>query len=164
MNERTIIITEWIEPRCPYCRYVYYSILQDLQVRRYELNYKLMRQGYQPMPPIEIKLIDVSANDDSKEMQWFQQYSEKIGGIFTPAIKVGESGKIHYLWGKEKKSTLEKSQLSSTEELRMNILREIQDILTRVEQKMPLYDKELFNPMKNIKTQLPLMYQPHGGF
>jgi len=33
-------IYEFIEPTCPYCRYVYIYILKDLMVKRVELNQK----------------------------------------------------------------------------------------------------------------------------
>lgn len=164
MNERSITITEWIEPKCPYCRYVYYSVLRDIQVRRVELNRKLVKQGHYPMPLIEIKLVDVVANVGCKEMQWFEQYSHKIGGTYTPAIRVGNSGKIYYLWGKDKQATLEKSQLSSTAKLKSEIIQEIQDILMRLDQEPKMYDKELFNHLKSEIAKPSVMFTPKGGF
>jgi hypothetical protein len=165
MNERTITLTEWIEAKCPYCRYVYYSILKDIQVRRIELNRKLVKQGHLPMPKIEIKLIDVEANKGCKEMQWFDQYSQKIGGVFTPAVRVGNIGKVFYLWGKDKDRPLSEKELSASAKLKSEILQEIQDILERVDRDGRFYDRDLYNPASNMKLVKPRMiYTPHGGF
>ena len=165
MNEKIITITEWIEAHCPYCRYVENSILRDIQARRIEINRKLQKQGHYPIPPLEIRLIDIEANRGSREMQWFQQYSQKVGGVFTPAIRVADSGKVFYLWGSEKKETLDKKAISNTDKLKADIIRDIQDILDRVDRKPLLYDKEFYNPKRVMEIVRPrVMYTPFGGF
>ena len=122
-----------------------------------------MKRGHIPMPIIELKLIDVDANTECKEMQWFSQYSQKIGGVFTPAIRVGESGKVFYLWGKEKKDVPTEKQLSSTEKLKADLLNEIQEMLSQFEREPTYYDIELFNPKATFHKPLPrIMYQPFG--
>jgi len=164
VNEKTITIYEWIEAHCPYCRYVYYSVLRDLQVRRMELNRKLVKQGHLAMPPLEIELIDIHGNQGNKEMQWFNIYSQKIGGVFTPAIRVGNSAKVYYLWGEEKKEQLEEKELSATDKLKSDIIQEIQDLLSRVDRKALMYDKYFYNNKKLSNTPRPrVMYTPHGG-
>jgi len=164
VNEKVITVYEWIESHCPYCRYVYYSVLRDLQVRRIELNRKLVKQGYLPMPPLEIELIDIHGNQGNKEMQWFNIYSQKIGGIFTPAIRVGNSAKVYYLWGEEKKEQLEEKQLSATDKLKSDIIQEIQDILSRVDRDALMYNKNFYNDKKLISTPRPrVMHTPFGG-
>jgi len=164
LNEKEITIYEWVEAFCPYCRYVYYSVLRDLQVRRKELNTKLVKQGHFAMPPLEIELIDIHGNQGNAEMQWFKIYSQKIGGIYTPAIRVGKSAKVYYMWGQEKKEQLEEKALSATDKLKSDILQEIQDILLRVDRNPLMYDKNYYNNKKLLHTPRPkIMYTPHGG-
>ena len=63
---KTIVL--FIEPECPYCRYVYYRILRDILVRRTTLNQKMHQQGIKKtIPPFDIKVIDIVANRGCKE-------------------------------------------------------------------------------------------------
>jgi len=164
--EKVIVITEWIEAKCPYCRYVYYSILKDLQVRRDQLNRKLVKEGHFPMPILEIHLVDVEANRGNKEMQWFELYSRKVGGRFTPAIRVGNSQKIFYLWGdRDKGESLDQKKLSNTDKLKSDIVAEIEDILARIDRKPKYYDDFMYNHRKVMEITTPrVMYTPFNGF
>lgn len=165
MNEKKIYFTEFIEAHCPYCRYVEVSILRDIIVRRDELSKKLVKRGYLPLPILELKLVDVEANQGSKEMQWFQQYSRKIGGVYTPAIRVGDSGKVFYLWGKDKEEAPSAETLSSTEKLKRDLILEVEHIITSVEKKPRFYDKDFFNPKAQVqKPRVPVKHTPYGGF
>ncbi len=159
MNESYITIYEWIEAHCPFCRYVENSILRDIQARRVDINKQLAKQGMYPMPPIELRLVDIEGNKDSKEMQWFSQYSQKIGGVYTPAIRVEKSDKVFYLWGKQGQEE------SATKKLKSQIVQEIQNILTKVDKKPLLYEKEFYN-QRNVMHKPPVrpMYKPFGGF
>jgi hypothetical protein len=133
--------------------------------RRDTLSKKLVKQGYRPLPIIEIKLVDVDANIDSKEMQWFSQYSQKVGGVYTPAIRVGDSGKVYYLWGKQKEETPDATALSSTDKLRKDIILEIEDIITRVDKKPRLYDEFHYNHTHNVANPtVHVVHTPFGGF
>lgn len=163
MEEKTLTIYEFIEAHCPYCRYVYYSVLRDLQVRRIELNRKLIKQGNLPMPILEIELVDVHGNMGCEEMQWFQNYSEKMGGMFTPAVRIGKFGKVYYLWGKEKKDIFEEKELTNTEKLKAQLINEIQDILSRIDRNPLLYDKDYYNNTRQMFIPVPhVMNTPYG--
>ncbi len=98
-----IPIIEYKEHNCPYCRYVYYEILKRLEDERPAINKRLIQRGQQPIPPIQVKTIDIDANRGCKEQQWFEIYSKKVGGTFTPAVYLPTAGKILYLFGSEKK-------------------------------------------------------------
>jgi len=133
-------VVEFIEPECPYCRYVYYFVLRDIQVRRMDLNRKMSQQGYNRyIQPFDIKIIDIVANRGYKEEQWFQWYSRKIGGRYTPVINIDDVG--FYLWGKEKPKELKTEELSRTDRLKTKIIRELTE--TVFEKEPQLYDKEL---------------------
>jgi glutaredoxin len=165
LNENRIIITEYIEANCPYCRYVEMSIIRDIIAKRDTINRMLVKSGNKPMPIIELKLVDVDANDGSKDGQWFEQYSKKIGGRFTPVIKVGDTGKTHYLWGKEKQETISEKQISATAKLKNDILQEIQQIITSVDLKGLYYNKDFYNPKRHLhQPPVKMMYQPFGGY
>jgi hypothetical protein len=165
VNEKSITITMFIEAHCPYCRYVEHSILHDLQARRIELNTKLRRQGHMSMPIIEINLVDVEANKGCREMQWFDQYSEKMGGMYTPAIKIEGSQKIFYMWGKDKKEVMGEKEIGGTQKLRADILMEIQDVLSKVDKAGLMYDKDLYNHKRHMVRTMPHAWNtPFGGF
>ena len=138
MNPVEVVL--YMEAYCPYCNYVHKYILKDIQIRRDEINRKLRREGLPPIPPIEIRVIDINANDGSRYVQWYEWYSRKIGGRYTPIIKIGN--KIFYLWGRDKPETIEKKQLSRTQLLKKQIIEELQDIARRVE-KEPRFVEEL---------------------
>jgi hypothetical protein len=165
MDEKKIIITEYIEANCPYCRFVEISILRDMIARRDEINKRLIKRGRLPLPVIELKLIDVDANDGNKEMQWFNHYSQKIGGKYTPAIRIGGSEKVFYLWGKqEKKDVPTKEQLSSSNKLKLDIIEEIQTILTKLDRDPLLYDKDLYVHKRRLyDAPVQVRYMPFGG-
>lgn len=165
MNEKRIVIIEFMEQHCPYCRYVETSILADIVARRDEISKAVIQKGYRPLPILEIKLVDVEANSGSQEMQWFEQYSAKVGGIYTPAVRVGNSGKVYYLWGKQKEETPSSGELSSTEKLKKDIILEIQDIISRVDKKPRLYDEFKYNAHQQVhQTRVMARYTPFGGF
>lgn len=165
MNEKKIYFTEFIEAHCPYCRYVETSILRDIIARRDELSKKLVKRGYLPLPILELKLVDVEANVGSKEMQWFRQYSHKVGGIYTPAIRVGNSGKVFYLWGKDKEEAPSAKSLSSTEKLKRDLILEVEEIITSVDKKPRLYDEYFYNPSQKMQVpNVPVKHTPYGGF
>ncbi len=156
VGEKVIVITEWGEATCPYCRYVYYSILRDLQVRRDQLNRKLIKEGHYPMPVLELHFVDVEANRGSREVQWFELYSRKVGGRFTPAIRVGDSAKIFYLWGqKDKTESLEKKNLSNTDKLKADLVAEIEDILGRIDRKAEYFEDYMYNHRKILEVPTP---------
>ena len=138
MNPVEVVL--YMEAYCPYCNYVHKYILKDIQIRRDEINRKLRREGLPPIPPIEIRVIDINANDGSRYVQWYEWYSRKIGGRYTPIIKIGN--KVFYLWGRDKPETIEKKQLSRTQLLKKQIIEELQDIARRVE-KEPRFVEEL---------------------
>jgi hypothetical protein len=79
-----------------------------------------------------------------------------MGGMFTPAIRIGKFGKVFYLWGKEKKDVMEEKELSNTEKLKAQLITEIQDILSRIDRNPMLYDKDYYN-----NTRQMLRVQPH---
>ena len=165
MNEKRITITEFIEASCPYCRYVETSILCDIVARRDDISKALVKKGYRSLPIIDINLVDVDANDGSKEMQWFAQYSRKVGGMYTPAVRVGNSGKVYYLWGKGKEETPSAKDLSSTDKLKKDIVLEVEDIITRIDREPRLYDEFHYNHTKSVqKPRIPVIYTPFGGF
>lgn len=147
----------FIDAFCPYCNYVHKFILRDIQVRRSDINRKLIKEGLTPIPPIEIRVIDVEANYGSIHSRWYEWYSEKIGGKYTPVIKIGD--KIFYL---EKEEIVE--NLPSAELLRYQIIKELQDIVERVEKK-PSYAKEIkptierINVIKANKTGIPAYWR-----
>ena len=143
-------IVEFIEPLCPYCRYVYYNILRDIQVRRITLNQKMHQQGIKKIiSPFNIKLIDIVANRGCKEEQWFQWYSRKVGGRYTPVIMIGEVG--FYLWGGDKPTKLEKEQLSRTDKLKSDIIAELTEEV--FEKKPQLFDKTLMHVDRGIRIR-----------
>ena len=165
VNEKSITITMFIESHCPYCRYVEHSVLHDLQARRMELNQKLRKQGGIAMPPIELNLVDVEANKGCKEMQWFDVYSQKIGGAYTPAIKIEGSQKVFYMWGKDKKENIEEKEVGGTQKLRTDILTEIQDVLSKVDKVGLLYDRDMYNHKRHMVKPVPhVINTPFGGF
>jgi len=137
---KPIEVVLYMEAFCPYCNYVHKYILKDIQIRRDEINRKLRRERLPPIPPIEIRVIDINANDGSKYMQWYEWYSRKIGGRYTPIIKIGN--KVFYLWGENKPETIEKKQLSRTQLLKKQIIEELQDITRRLE-KEPRFVEEI---------------------
>jgi len=131
-------VYEFIEPTCPYCRYVYYHILRDILVRRDILNQKMHQHGiHKWIPPFDIKVIDIVANRGCKEEQWFQWYSRKIGGRYTPVVVVND--KSFYLWGKDKPTILTEEQISRTDELKSNIINEL--VEDYFEKQPVFYDK-----------------------
>lgn len=141
-------IVEFIEPECPYCRYVYYHILRDIQVRRITLNQKMQQQGIKKIiPPFDIKIIDIVANRGCKEEQWFQWYSRKIGGRYTPVIMIDEVG--FYLWGSDKPKKLEKEHLSRTDKLKSEIIAELTQEFFEKEPQM--FDKMLMYADRGIR-------------
>ena len=141
-------IIEFIEPTCPYCRYVYYHVLRDIQVRRVTLNQKMNQQGInKSIQPFDIKVIDIIANRGCRDEQWFQWYSRKIGGRYTPVIMIDEVG--FYLWGGDKPSKLEKEQLSRTDKLKSDIIAELTDNI--FEKKTPLFDKMLMHKERGVR-------------
>lgn len=140
-----IQVVEFIEPDCPYCRYVYYYVLCDLQVRRDELNRKMMQHGDKTrIPPFEIKLVDIIANKGCTEEQWFQWYSMKtgIGKEGTPIVVIND--KIFYLLHKKNKEKLELEKLSRTDLLKSQIISELTDVF--FEKQPQLYDLERMIP------------------
>ena len=117
-----------------------------------------------PLPIIELKLVDVEANVGCREAQWFKQYSDKIGGEYTPAIQVGENGKVFYLWGK-KGDTPTEEEISSAGKLKSDIIMEMQRILSSIDKEPTYYDKDMFN--RKDKMFLPnyrMRFMPFGGF
>ena len=141
-------IVEFIEPRCPYCRYVYYHILRDILVRRVTLNQKMHQQGINKIiQPFDIKVIDIVANRGCKEEQWFQWYSRKIGGRYTPVVMIDEVG--FYLWGKDKPTKLEKEQLSRTDKLKSEVIFELTE--KYFEKEPQLFDKMLMHRDRGIR-------------
>lgn len=142
-------IVEFIEPECPYCRYVYHYVLRDILVRRMDLNQKMTQQGMKKyIPPFDIKVVDIVANKGCKEEQWFTWYSRKIGGRYTPVIVVEDVG--FYLWGKEKPKELKQEELSRTERLKVEIIREL--VKDYFEKKPQYFDKELMIQDRGIVT------------
>lgn len=129
---KPIEIILYVEPFCPYCNYVQKFILRDIQIRRDELNRKLIREGLPPIPPIEIRVIDINANDGSIHSRWYEWYSKKVGSRSTPIVKIGN--KIFYLW-REKPDVLKEKELSKAEVLKAQIINELIDIGRRAEER-----------------------------
>lgn len=141
-------IVEFIEPTCPYCRYVYYYVLRDISVRRVTLNQKMNQQGINKViSPFDIKVVDIVANRGTKEEQWFQWYSRKIGGRYTPVVMIDEIG--FYLWGGDKPTKLEKEQLSRTDKLKSDIIAELTESV--FEKQPQLFDKMLMHSDRGIR-------------
>ena len=115
------------------------------QVRYSEINRKLRSEGLPPIPPIDIRVIDVNVTYD----EWYETYSRKVGGRATPVIKVGNS--IFYLFGKDKPTTLQQKQLSATSLLKSQIIEKLQQMVTSVE-KEPSLDVR-------IVPELPINYR-----
>ena len=120
--EKRVEVLLFLEAHCPYCNYVHKYILRDLQVRRDEWSRKL---GFM-LPMIDIRLIDVNSNYQTRYSKWYEWYSRKIGGRYTPIIVIAD--KIFYLWGSEKTEKLEKGQLSRTVLLKSQIIEAIRDM------------------------------------
>lgn len=140
-------ITEFIEPECPYCRYVYYYVLRDIMVRRVTLNQKMAQQGISKyIPPFDIKIVDIIANRGSIDEQWFDWYSHKIGGRYTPVVKIGDIG--FYLWGGDKPRELKEEQLSRTDKLKTDLIREL--TIEVFDKEPELFDKNLMNMVRGI--------------
>ncbi|HDD57554.1 MAG: hypothetical protein DRP18_04395 [Candidatus Aenigmatarchaeota archaeon] len=127
---KPVEVVLFMEAYCPYCNYVHKFVLRDIQVRRTEINAKLRREHLPPIPPIDIRIVDVNANTGSVYSKWYEWYSRKIGGRFTPLIKIGN--KIFYLWS-EKPETLEQKEVSKAQNLKAQIINELIDISRRVE-------------------------------
>jgi len=127
---KPIEVILFMEAHCPYCNYVHKFILRDIQIRRGEINAKLRREHLPPIPPIDIRIIDVNANAGTALSRWYEWYSRKIGGRFTPLIKIGN--KIFYLWS-DKPETLEQKEVSKAQNLKAQIINELIDISRRVE-------------------------------
>ena len=164
MIEKSIIIIEYIEANCPYCRYVEYSILRDIIATRDLINRQLASKKMIPLPILELKLIDVEANAESKEGQWFRQYSGKIGGEYTPAIRIEGSDKVYYLWGKKGISPTKK-EISSAGKLKSDLIMEMQNVLSKVDRVPRYYDKEMYNTKnQNYIPNFRMRYMPYGGF
>jgi len=133
---------------CPYCRYVYNRILRDILVRRPILNQKMNQQGIKKtIQPFDIKVVDIVANRGSKEEQWFQWYSRKIGGRYTPVVMIDEVG--FYLWGGDKPKTLKEDELSRTDKLKSQIIAELTENV--FEKKPQLFDKMLMHSDRGIR-------------
>ena len=75
---------------------------------------------------LDIRIIDINSNLGTRYSKWYEWYSQKIGGRYTPIVVVGD--KIFYLWGSEKTEKLEKHQLSRTALLKSQILEAIRDM------------------------------------
>lgn len=141
-------ITEFIEPECPYCRYVYFYVLRDIMTRRVALNQKMHQHGINKyIPPFDIKVIDIIANRGCKEEQWFNWYSKKIGGRYTPVVCINDIG--FYLWGGDKPSELEESQLSRTDKLKSDLIAELTE--EYFEKEPQLFDIGLMNMQRGIQ-------------
>lgn len=150
----------YLESTCPYCNYVHKYILRDIQIRRSEINRKLRKEGLPPIPRFEIRVIDVDANVESKYMKWYEWYSKRIGGRYTPLIKIGN--KVFYLWG-EKSDVLESEKISEAELLKSQIIEELQDIAVRVEKEPTLVgeikpDIQYLNHKVLDKTKVPAFW------
>jgi len=99
------------------------------------------------IPPFDIKVVDIVANRGCKEEQWFQWYSRKIGGRYTPVVMIDEVG--FYLWGKDKPTKLIKEQLSRTDKLKSEIIAELTE--TVFEKQPQLFDKMLMHRDRGIR-------------
>ena len=99
------------------------------------------------IPPFDIKVSDIVANRGCKEEQWFQWYSRKVGGRYTPVIMIDGVG--FYLWGGDKPSKLEKDQLSRTDKLKSEVIAELTE--TVFEKETPLFDKMLMYVDRGIR-------------
>jgi glutaredoxin len=140
-------VVEFIEPTCPFCRYVYIHILRDIMVRRTILNQKLHQQKSKKIiPPFDVKLVDITANRGSLEEQWFNWYSRKIGGRYTPVVKINDTG--FYLWGGDKPEKIGAETLSRTDKLKSEILAELTD--EYFEKEPVLYDNILMDSIRGL--------------
>ncbi|MBS3748154.1 MAG: hypothetical protein KGY67_00455 [Candidatus Thermoplasmatota archaeon] len=140
-----ITVLEFIEPTCPYCRYVYYYVLRDILVRRDEFNRMMMQQNIQKrIPYFDIKQIDIVANRGTVEEQWFSWYSTKIGGRYTPLIKINDD--CFYLWTGKKNEELEEDKISRTDKLKSDIIKAL--VSDNFEKEVPLFDKGLMNNLR----------------
>ena len=154
---KPVEVVIYLEVDCPYCNYVHKFILRDIQVRRDILSRKAMMQGLPPIPPIDIRIVDIHSTRDP----WYEWYSRKIGAKATPIVKIG--GKIFYLW-KEKPETLKKEELTRAELLKAQIIEELQDIVRRVE-KEPIMQyrflprRELINGRVVDRTGVPAYWR-----
>jgi len=159
---KPVEVVLYMEAFCPYCNYVHKYVLRDIQVRRDEINRKLRRERLPPIPPIEIRVIDINANYGSKYSQWYEWYSRKIGGRFTPIVKIGN--KVFYLWGSDKPEVIEGKQLSRTQLLKKQIIEELQDITRRLEKEPKLFGEikpefELINHRVVDRTRIPAYWR-----
>lgn len=130
-------ITIFIEKDCPFCNYVQKHILEELIARRHTISAGLMQRNMRPLPLMHLKVIDVDANIGRKESQFFEWYSQKIGGRFTPIIVIGD--KIFYLWGKNKPLRLKDKHLSKTDFLKKQIIEHLQSLYDVSEEEETFY-------------------------
>ena len=124
---QTVEVILYMEAYCPYCNYVHKYILRDLQIRRDEINRRLRVERLPPIPPIDIRVVDVNVKHD----EWYETYSKKVGGRYTPVINIKDA--IFYLFGKDKPTTLQQKHLSATSLLKSQIIEKLQQIVTSVE-------------------------------
>ncbi|MFW6173225.1 MAG: hypothetical protein ACOC5T_05720 [Elusimicrobiota bacterium] len=135
----SVEITIFIEKDCPFCNYVQKFILEDLIVRRDVFSTHLVKRNMRPLPLMHLKIIDIEANMGRKESQFFEWYSNKIGGRYTPIVVIGE--KIFYLWGKNKPLRVEEQHLSKTDLLKKQIIEHLQSLYDTSEKEETFYIK-----------------------
>jgi len=134
-------IIEYKEYNCPYCRYVYYEILKRIEDEWTIINRRLALRRQKTIPPVQIIPIDIDANRGSKEHQWFQRYSLKAGGVFTPAVYVPMAGKVLYLFGgKEKPLFLEERWTRKADQMLVDLIRILQDLNGKIYRPATFYD------------------------
>lgn len=132
-----IEITIYIEKDCPFCNYVQKYILEDLIARRDVFSTELLQRNMRPLPLIHLNVVDIDANMGRKESQFFEWYSNKIGGRYTPIVVI--SDKIFYLWGKNKPLRVEDQHLSKTAFLKKQIIEHLQSLYDVSEEEETFY-------------------------
>lgn len=133
----TVEVVIYVEKDCPFCNYVQKYILEDLIARHDELSGKLIRQGLSPLPWLDLKVIDIDANLGRRESRYFEWYSKRIGGRYTPVINIGDN--CFYLWGKDKPRKLKEKHLSKTDFLKKQIIEYLQNKTNIPEKKETFY-------------------------
>jgi len=99
----------------------------------------LIGQGLSPIPWLDLKVIDIDANLGRRESRYFEWYSKRINGRYTPVVNIGDH--LFYLWSKDKPQELKEKHLSKTDLLKKQIIEYLQSIVDMPEKKETFHIK-----------------------
>jgi len=136
----------------PFITWFFYE--HDCDICRYVLNNVMLQlesEGW-----IDIRLIDVNANNGSPEVQWFNEYSERTGEVLTPTIKIidkywrdgrmrEDPVNVFHLWD-DKGDYVTEEDMEKTDRLQKHVVESINK-----------YYRRCYNSFHDLKRKTSLM-------